>query len=138
MRVLRVVSQCSPMDNGVRTYTVEFDAQANAGITNAYIAATWDRWVVSWANLTGMFYVIGIIFYEGEVWTCEMSDEGWSHQNRKGVKTRIPWTAMKVTHALHDAWIVEYDSTIVTVYRAPLRGGGLDHEFGRLAGWRAP
>lgn len=74
--------------------------------------------------------------YAGEVWTCEVTDHAWSFASRKGLKITVPWPLMKLTHAFEDAYIVMYDSSIVTVYRAPLKAAGLDEEFARRAGWQ--
>lgn len=65
----------------------------------------------------------------GEVWTCVMSEEGWSFQRKDGLLNFIPWSLMKLLYEHPEGWYVNYQHGQVWVYRKPLRDAGLEETF---------
>lgn len=68
---------------------------------------------------------------------CSLTEESWRFRRPSGVMTEIPWRAMRLSLELPNAWIVQYGSDKVIVYRRPLREAGLEAEFASHLGYAA-
>jgi hypothetical protein len=73
----------------------------------------------------------------GEVWTCEMTEKGWSYRGRNGVLTFIPWSLMRQKMDHPEAWLIDFGAHQTWVFRQPLRDAGLEDEFRNRMG-KAP
>jgi len=65
----------------------------------------------------------------GEVWQCEITDEGWGFTDRQGVSRFIPWKIMKLTFEHDDGWLLSFGAEQIWVFRGPLREAGLEEAF---------
>lgn len=74
----------------------------------------------------------------GEVWQCELTEEGWSFCDKLGVRRFIPWTIMKLLFEHSDGWLVQSGSEQIWVFRGPLREAGLEEEFRTRIGTGSP
>ena len=60
---------------------------------------------------------------------CTVSEDAWSFRMPSGVRTEVPWQAMRLLFEHPDGWIIHYDQVTMIVFRSPLKAAGLDEEF---------
>lgn len=66
---------------------------------------------------------------EGEVWDCEVTDEGWSYRRRDGTTVMHPWPTIDLHFTNDDGFLVGTGLGQVTVFRKPLADAGLEALF---------
>ena len=65
----------------------------------------------------------------GEVWECEMTDEGWSSKSRDGVLVSYPWRVMRLAFSHQDGYLIEVPGSSTVIDRKPLVDAGLEEMF---------
>jgi hypothetical protein len=65
----------------------------------------------------------------GQVYTCTMSEDGWTYTDKHGLRTSVPWRIMDLAAETEDVWMISAAGLEIFILRKPLREAGLEGLF---------